>query len=264
MRPQRLVALTEVLRAVHARGHPLGEDVVLGIPVLQPAGEGPLLTVLGELLLQQLHPVPQEPVVVVELAHRPRLAGVRVEPMVGGGLVGGHRHLVAADVVGVRIAAVLVVGGHHVRPERPDQLHQLGDRFLQGHQRETSVGQRRRGVALGQAGVDEPQPVVFDPEDLRGGGHLVATDRGDPPPHVGKVHRRVEDVAPFAAGQGDDEHAVAFVDIARQGRRTLARLVVRVGVHRHQPKFGHDFSYLLSHACRRVPGVLGAYSSSPE
>ena len=46
--------------------------------------------------------------------------------------------------------------------------------------------------------------------------------------------RRVEHVAALAAGAGDDEHLDALGDVARHGRGALARLVVGVGVHRHE------------------------------
>ena len=159
--------------------------------------------------------------------------------MVAGGLVRGHRHLVAADVVGVRVSAVLVVGGHDVRTELADHLDQRLGRLLQRHQREAALGQRRRRVALGQPGVDEAEPGVLDAEDLGGLGHLVAADLGDPAVHLGQVHRRVEDVAALAAGQRHHQHAVAFGRIAGHGGGTLAGLVVRVGVHGHQPQFAH-------------------------
>ena len=194
---------------------------------------------LGELVLQHLHPLAQEAVVVVQLGHRPRRARVREPPVVAGRFVGGHRNLVAANVIGVRVAAVLVVGGHHVRPEFADHPHQRLGGDLQRHQREAALGQRRQRIALGQAGVDEAQPGVLDAEDLGGLGHLVAPDLGDASVHLGQVHRRVEDVAAFAAGQRHHQHAMTLVGIARQGRGTLTGLVVGVGVHRHQPQFGH-------------------------
>ena len=126
-----------------------------------------------------------------------------------------------------------------MRPEVADHLHQRGDGLLQRYQRETTVGQRRQRVALGQPGVDETQPAVFDTEDLGRPGHLVAADVGDAPVHLGQVHRRVEDVATLATGQRHHQHPVAFGRVPRQGGRALAGLIVRMGVHGHQPQFGH-------------------------
>ncbi len=210
-----------------------------GSQCLSHFSNGPGLAALGELVLQLLHPLTQESVVVVQLGHRPHRARVREAPIVTGGLVGGHRNLVAANVIGVRVAAVLVVGGHHVRPEfahHPDQ--RLGG-HLQRRQREAVLRQRRRRIPLRQAGIDEAEPGVFDAEDFGGLGHLVAADVGDAPVYFRQVHRRVEDVAALAPGQGDHQHAVSLVRVTGKGGSALAGLVVRVGVHRHQPQFAH-------------------------
>jgi hypothetical protein len=195
------------------------------------------LAVFGELVLQQLHALPQKPVVVIQLQHIPRLTGVGIEPEVARGLVRGHRNLMGADVVRMRVAAILVVGGHHVRLEFADHTHQLFDGLLQRHHAEAAVGQRWRRIALGESGVDKTEPMVLHAEDLSGLGHLVAPDLGHPAVHLGQVHRRVEDVAALAAGERDDQHADALVGVAGHGGGTLAGLVVRVGVHRHQTQF---------------------------
>ena len=47
---------------------------------------------------------------------------------------------------------------------------------------------------------------------------------------------RVEDVAAFAAGAGHHDHPGALGRVFGQRRRALARLVVRMGVHGHQPQ----------------------------
>ena len=93
--------------------------------------------------------------VVVELQHLPGLAERRGSARVGRGVEGGDARSRGTDVVGVRVAAVLVVRGHHVRPELPDHLDQRRGRLLEVDQSRTALRQRRRRVALGQAGVDE-------------------------------------------------------------------------------------------------------------
>ena len=92
---------------------------------------------------------------VVELERLPGLTRVGVAVRVAGRLERRHGDLVAHDVVGVRVAAVLVVRRHHVRPEAADQPHQRLGRLLDRDQPEAALGQRRLGVALGPAGVDE-------------------------------------------------------------------------------------------------------------
>ena len=54
-------------------------------------------------------------------------------------------------------------------------------------------------------------------------------------------------VAAFAAGQRHHQHAVALVGVAGHGGGALAGLVVRVGMHRHQPQFAQPVpSHLLT------------------
>jgi hypothetical protein len=70
-----------------------------------------------------------------------------------------------------------------------------------------SSGSGGGGSPVRQPGVDETQPGVLDAEDLGRLGHLVAADIRDAPVHLRQVHRRVEDVAAFASGQGHHQHA---------------------------------------------------------
>src|SRR5690606_18739116 len=108
--------------------------------------------------------------------------------------------------------------------------HQRLGGLLQRNQREAALRQRRRRVALGQAGVDETEPAVGDAERAGGGGHLLATDLVDAFEHAGGVHGRIEDAATFAAGQRHDEYFVSLVGVTRGRRGTLACFVVMVVV----------------------------------
>ncbi|CKS77763.1 Uncharacterised protein [Mycobacterium tuberculosis] len=144
MRAQRIVALAEVFRALDPGGHSAGEKVMVGVPVRQPLFEWAALAVPGELILQHLHPLPQEAVDVVQLGHRPRLTRVGKPAKVTGRLVGSHRNLMAANVVGMWVAAVLVVGGHHVRPKLANHPHQRLGGHLQRYPREAVIRQRWR------------------------------------------------------------------------------------------------------------------------
>jgi hypothetical protein len=139
-------------------------------------------------------------------------------------------------VVRVRVAALLVVGEHDVRPELADRADQRLGRLGHRREREAALRQRGLGVALGQPGVDEPEKALLHPEDLPGPRHLGPPHRGDVRLDLGPVHGRVQDVTALAAGQRADQDLDALADVARHGRRALARLVVRVRVHGHQPE----------------------------
>ena len=153
---------------------------------------------LDHRLVQRDHPVAMEGEGVVELERLPRRAQLGIGVRVGRGVEGRDADLVAHDVVRMRVAAVLVVGGHDVRPERADDLDQRRRRLLQIHQREAALGQRRQRVTLRQPGVDEAEPDLLDAEDLPGPVHLLPADPADVGQHVRPVHGRVEDRPPLA------------------------------------------------------------------
>src|SRR4029079_13817125 len=82
------------------------------------------------------------------------------------------------------------------------------------------------------------EPVLPDPEDVARTLHLLATHLGDVGGDVGTVHLGDEDRAALAGGVGDDLHVDPLGDVAGGRGGALARLVVRVGVHVHQPEAG--------------------------
>jgi hypothetical protein len=141
-------------------------------------------------------------------------------------------------VVGVRVAAALVVRRQHVGAEPADQPHEALGGLLERHEREAALGERRQRVALGPAGVDEAEPVLPDAEDVAGAVHLLAADLGDVLPDLWTVHLGVEHGAALAAGAGDDVDVDALGDVLRRRRSALARLVVGVGVHVHESEPG--------------------------
>ncbi len=122
-----------------------------------------------------------------------------------------------------------------MRTELADEPDEGCGRDLQRLQGEAAVGQRRERVALGQTRVHEAEPAVLHPEDPHGLGHLLAAVPDDVPLDLRVLLQpRVEDVAALPAGAADDHHPDALGDVPGHGGGTLARLVVRVRVHRHQ------------------------------
>ena len=235
-----------------------------GSQSLQPFFERTGLSVFRKLFLQQLHALAQKAVVVVKLEHVPRLAGVGVGVGVACRFECGDRNLVAANMIRVRIATVLVVRRHHVRLELADDADQFLGGFLERDKGEAALRQRRRRVTFGQTRVDEAQPFVLDAEYFGRLGHLVAPDFMDAAVHLGQVHRGVEDAAALAAGQRDHQHSVAFRGVASRRGRTLAGLIVRVGVDRQHPKFGHVFFWSLAVLVVVCSPYFKPYSSSPR
>ncbi len=233
VRHQRLVAHPEVVRARHLRGDP-GVPLRLGLPLLEPLGVGRLEPVPQHLVVQRLGPGTVEAVVVVELERLPRIPQLGVAVGVTGRLERRHGHLVAHDVVGVGVASALVVRRHDVGPEAAHQPHERGGRLLDRERREAPLRERRLGVALGPPGVDEPEPVLPDAEDVAGPLHLLAAHLGDVGLDVGAFHLRVEDRPALPARAGDDVDVDALGDVHRGGGGALAGLVVGVGVHVHQ------------------------------
>jgi hypothetical protein len=154
---------------------------------------GGVETACGQGVVHGLEPRLGQRAVVVELARLPRRARLGVGGGVACRVEGGHRHPVGVHVVGVRVAAGLVVGDDHVRAEGADERHQPPGRLLDGRAGEAVVGQRLAGA--GQAGVDVAEEPLPHAEDLAGGGHLGAPDLRKVLPYAGFVHGRVEHVA---------------------------------------------------------------------
>jgi len=78
---------------------------------------------------------------------------------------------------------------------------------------------------------------VLDAEDLLGLGHLPSAYLRQVPDDLRVIlEPGVEHVTALAAGAGDHQHIGALGDVARHRRSALARLVVGVGMHGHQPQ----------------------------
>src|SRR5664280_35357 len=90
-------------------------------------------------------------------------------------------------------------------------------------------------VAIGQARVDETQPVLPYAEDAPGLVHLLPADLGQVGEHLGPLHRGVEDGTPLAPGAGHHHDVDAGRHVARHSRGALARLVVLSLIHISEP-----------------------------
>ena len=82
------------------------------------------------------------------------------------------------------------------------------------------------------------QPVLAHPEDVPGPLHLLAADLGDVRLDVGALHLRVQDRPTLATRAGGHVHVDALGDVHGGGGGALARLVVGMGVHVHEPEAG--------------------------
>ena len=228
--------------ALDARG-----DLALGdlarLARVDPVAERRLATGLDDRVVHRAHAHQREAVVVVQLERRPGLAAADVALGVAGGLERLDRDPVAHDVVGVRVAARRVVRRDDVRAELADQLARAGPTPPRAGPARSSppaaaaagrprAGPSRRSRATGAA---RRAPPRRPPSRARRYSRMPSR-----PPSTGRV-LRVEHVAALAAGARDDEDVDALGRVLRRGRRALARLVVGVGVHRHQaqPLSGH-------------------------
>ena len=239
VRDQRLVAdarrsRAHGMRVVISQLRPV--SAVLVSPALEPLRVRGLQPAPLHLLVQRGEPGLVERDEVVQLERLPRLAGARVAVGVGGGVERLHRDLVGHHVIGVRVAAVLVVGQHHVRPELAHRLDQRLGGDLQRLQREAALRQRRQRISLGQAGVDEAEELLPDAEDLAGPGHLRPPDAARSARISGRSMALLSMSPRSPPVRVQTMTSAPAADVTRHRRRALARLVVRVRVHRHQPQ----------------------------
>ena len=160
------------------------------VPVGQPLGVRGLRAGGEDGLVQRLRARQREAHVVVELARLPGLAELRVAVGIAGRLEGVHRDLVGLDVVGVRVAAALVVGGDHLRLEPADQRDQRRGGLLDRRRARSSPraaaaagrpragrSRRSRGTPARRRGSPGPGP-----SPRRGSAAAAPTPRGGPSP----------------------------------------------------------------------------------
>ena len=242
MRSQSPVALLEVIgnqdagRGLVARRLPRSSAVR---DVLNPAAQQALTVRIEQMLVQGQGALRVECAVVVELLRGPRLALPHVRLGVARLLKGLNGHLVAHDVVGVRVPADFVVANNDVRAVLAHETHERSGGTVQGHRSEATEGKGRRGVALGQTRVEETDPAVLNAHNVTGRSHLGTAQARQVTMRAGSIgDLLVQNVAAFAAGHRRHHEAGTAGDIRGCGTCALGGLVVRVCVHGQDAQTG--------------------------
>ena len=176
---------------------------------------------------------------LVELPRRPRLDGalalelLRVPGRVAGPRHGPDRDVVDPDVVGMAVAAEGVVRRHDVGLVLADEPHEPAGRVVEiGLPEVPRIEVPRPAHHVGVA-VAEVLPLGHA-ELAHRGLELAGPDLAEPPMVVGRVHLLHDDLAHLAAGAGDDDDAVAGLDGLGHRAAGADRLVVGVGMDRHE------------------------------
>ena len=148
------------------------------------------------------------------------------------------------DVIGMPVAAEVVVGHQHLGADLPDdrdQVRRCVEQVAAPEGLHPLVGCRAHhaGVAIAPAPAKEP-PVVDSEQAHRLGEFAVAMVAEA----VLLVGRQVlqpgdEDLALLTQGAGDERDADPLVDVAGHGDAGADRLVVGVGMHEEDPPVGH-------------------------
>jgi hypothetical protein len=161
----------------------------------------------------------------------------------------------------MRITAAFVVGQDHLRAELANRLDERAHRGLERLEGKAPLGQWRQRVAFGQARVDETEELLLHTEDLPGPGHLRAPDLRQVRPDIRPFHRLVQDVTALATGQRADQDICALPGITGHRRGALARFIIGMGVHRHQPQRGVSTVWLTGCPGVRPSGFTGGARS---
>jgi hypothetical protein len=135
---------------------------------------------------------------------------------------------VGLEVVGVAVAAGLVVGDQHLGPLLANDLDQAIGRL-----RQVRGTKGARPMVLWPAGHARVEVAKIDQpahsQASRGGFELAVAQRAD----AGRAHQAgLADLAQVATSAGDDNGPHAFGAVARERAAHADRLVVGVGVNR--------------------------------
>ena len=161
----------------------------------------------------------------------PRFAELGIPLVVGGAIEGAHADLVHLDVVGVRIAGVVVVvGDEHVRAFLANHLHESTDGFVHVRHVEARGICVRGRIEHARVAIAEHLDAV-EADDLGRLGELEWSQRGeqcllfvtdDLVERLSRVaHRRVGDVALLPARAAHEDGACAFGSVLGHRRSTL-------------------------------------------
>ena len=136
------------------------------------------------------------------------------------------------DVVGVRVAANLVIGDDDVRAVLTHQTHERCRGTVQGHGAEATERKRRHRVTLGQTRVEEANPAVLNAHNLAGSRHLGAAQTRQVTMRARAVSDLlIQDVTALATGHRRHHEAGTAGNICGSGTGALRGLIIRVGVH---------------------------------
>ena len=222
----------------------LGGDAVVDVGPLEPVVvERRLAAQPDERLVDGDHAGPR-PGRVVQLRRLVRLTGIRIPAGVTGALECQHRDVVDAEVVGVRVPALVVaVGDDDLGLGAADDRHQTSGRLVE-------VGLVERLRVLVRLGIRHPRVAVaehhdlVEADDLRRRGELGAAHRRDlrllvlgaqPVQRLSLLpQQRVLQLALLAPGAADEHGVDPSGVVLGDRRRTLRRLVVRMGVYGQQ------------------------------
>ena len=175
---------------------------------------------------------------IIDLAHLPGGTPLRKAFRDRRGGDTGHRHAMGHDMVRVPVAAVGIVGDHHLRTVPPDQGHQAA-----GHVLERRLHKRLALLVTGPAGhariVIAELVHVGHAQQGRGLGQFFLADQGQALPVCG-ILTRVEpqarnlDLAEVPMRAGDDNGRMALLGgEAEQAPRTT-RFIVGMRMHHHE------------------------------
>ena len=235
MGKQRPIASSEEFGAVDAGTQPVVALIVALLEILEVVGERGVESRFEHLLVDGDPLLRRQVLIEVDLLHLPRLTELGMRGRISGGLDGGHGHGMVLDVVGMRISAQLVIGGHHLRPEGADDVHEGQHRDLIGDPIEATGRCLVVEITVGQPRVDVPDPDMFGAESGGGRRHLLTTETGDIAAGLRALQQSgVEDVAGFTTGHRGDEHPGTQRRVLRGRCRTLGGFVVGVGMDGQQ------------------------------
>ena len=163
-----------------------------------------------------------------------------------------HGHAVGLDVVGMAVAAEIVVGDHHLGSDLTNHRHEVGGRLEQVRAPEavrSVVGWRADHAAVAVVAITAETTMIRNSQNLHGCGQLGEPMRAQSVVVLGGQVRqlRQQHLPLFTESARDQRDVHALGGVGGHGAASGERFVVRMRVHEQQATISGSSGLIHGH-----------------